>query len=371
MGIGRTVLPLATGHPIRVSFDGAPSFKAVGAALAWETVAAVASDTVVEGFTVKSGKKYLRYGQVLTKITDPRVMILSVSGTPTGGSFTIGLYDPTNGKTGNITVAYNASVADVQTALRAFYGTADVGVAGSGALPSNVHTITFTGRLATTQVPLPTLASNDLTGGSSPTATFGSKSQTITVTGTPTGGKTVATVVHPTTGVSSAVDIEYNKTAAQLQTALETPFGAGNVLVTGGPHPGTALVVSFRGSLAGQNVKTFTTADAYTGGSAPASAVAGDAGGATGRYGPYDPDADDGRQTLTQGSVFILDGSLVKDGILGIDGLAPNSDQVGVIYGGLVWRARVIANDSANSLASGPTWANLLAAMPEIQPVSG
>lgn len=57
--------------PTRVSADGSPMYKTGGVTLDWDTVIAVsgtATATLPDGSTI-TGSKYLRYGQVLTKIT--------------------------------------------------------------------------------------------------------------------------------------------------------------------------------------------------------------------------------------------------------------------------------------------------------------
>jgi hypothetical protein len=271
MGIGRTVhSALGTGNPIRVSFDGEPRMKAGGVTIDWSTVAAVSGSDVTtkEGFVVPIGSKYLRHGQVILKITTAHAQTVTVSGTPTGGTFTYQVTDPTSGTVAQVSVAYNVSVANHQTALDAAIGTGKLTVSGSGALTANVHTLTASGNAANAIFPLITLAANNLTGGTAPTVAF---------------------------------------------------------------------------------------------------AVS--AGGASGKFGPYDDGASDGRQTLAQGRVFILDETILEKSLVGGNVPAPNTEQIGAIEGGRVWRARVLANTSAGSLAAGPTWANLLAAMPEIQPV--
>lgn len=75
--------------------------------------------------------------------------------------------------------------------------------------------------------------------------------QTITVTGTPTGG----TFRLGFRGQATA-NIAYNAAASAVQTALLAlnNVGASDLAVTGGPGPGTPWVVTFGGNLAGQNV---------------------------------------------------------------------------------------------------------------------
>src|SRR5580765_1102805 len=67
---------------------------------------------------------------------------------------------------------------------------------------------------------------------SSPAA---SEQQTITITGSPTGGGFTLTFGGHTTSA-----LGYNATAAQVQAALEAlaGIGSGNVLATGGALPG-------------------------------------------------------------------------------------------------------------------------------------
>jgi hypothetical protein len=98
---------------------------------------------------------------------------------------------------------------------------------------------------------------------------LGNERQTITVTGSPTGGsfsfifdgKTVA-------------GIPYNVTAGALQTTLDTNFGTGQFVVTGGPLPGTPIVIDFRGRYAFFDQPLITFTPAFTGGSTPAIAAA-------------------------------------------------------------------------------------------------
>lgn len=94
------------------------------------------------------------------------VQTLAITGTPTGGTFTL-TYD---GQT-TAAIAYNASAATVQTALEALSNIApgDVACTG-GTLPGTAVVVTFGGSLADTNVPLMTTNSGSLTGGTSPTA---------------------------------------------------------------------------------------------------------------------------------------------------------------------------------------------------------
>ena len=97
--------------------------------------------------------------------------------------------------------------------------------------------------------------------------------QTITITGSPTGGS--FTVDFQATG--SPVTIDYNASATggagSVQTKLESlsSISAGDVIVTGGDLPGTPIVVEFTGALAAADVALLAIDDAgLTGGSSPA-----------------------------------------------------------------------------------------------------
>lgn len=95
--------------------------------------------------------------------------------------------------------------------------------------------------------------------------------QQIAITGGPTGGTYTLTLSGQTTA-----PIVYNATATQVQTALEalSTIGTGNVACTGGPHPGTPVVATFKGALAGVDVAQMTgSAASLTGGTSPAVVV--------------------------------------------------------------------------------------------------
>lgn len=71
MAYGRTSLPNNAVYPTRVSADGSPEYKAGGITIDWSLVSAVsgADVTLTDGSIIKIGQKYLRYGQVMTKVT--------------------------------------------------------------------------------------------------------------------------------------------------------------------------------------------------------------------------------------------------------------------------------------------------------------
>ncbi|MGW4114822.1 phage tail tube protein [Actinosynnema sp. NPDC004786] len=102
--------------------------------------------------------------------------------------------------------------------------------------------------------------------------TFGAEKQTITVTGGPTGGDFTLTAQGGTTG-----DIPWNATAAQIMTALVAlpNIDASDVIVTGGPLPGSPVVVTWTGRYQGQAQTLITVDDSgLTGGTTPEITVA-------------------------------------------------------------------------------------------------
>lgn len=92
--------------------------------------------------------------------------------------------------------------------------------------------------------------------------------QTVTITGTPTGGTFTLSFGGQTTSA-----LAHNSTATTVQDALRNldNVGTNNVTVTGGPGPGTPYVVTF-GTSQG-NVPQMTAAHAFTGGTSPNIAV--------------------------------------------------------------------------------------------------
>jgi hypothetical protein len=109
--------------------------------------------------------------------------------------------------------------------------------------------------------------------------------QTLTVTGTPTGGNFKLSFRGRETPV-----LAYNSSAANIQAALEAlaTIGTGGVVCTGGALPGTAVVITFANQLGGQSVPMITVVDpAFTGGTSPAAAIVETTAG----FGQYDVQA--------------------------------------------------------------------------------
>jgi hypothetical protein len=101
--------------------------------------------------------------------------------------------------------------------------------------------------------------------------------QTITITGTPTGGTFTLTYDGQTTSA-----IAYNATAADVKTALAalSNVHAEDITTAGGGLPGTPVTVTFGGGeFDGSNVPQMTATGSLTGGSTPAVAVTTTTGG--------------------------------------------------------------------------------------------
>lgn len=149
------------------------------------------------------------------------VQLVTVSGTPTGGTYQLGWG-------GQVTsaIAYNATAATVQTALRAL-----------------------------SSIPITTAAINDV--------------QTATITGSPTGGTFTLTFGGQTTSA-----LAFNAAASAVQTAFQalSSVGAGNATVTG--SNGGPYTITFVGTLAGGARASITATPSLTGGTTPGVTIA-------------------------------------------------------------------------------------------------
>lgn len=166
MEYGRNVLS-STGRNVMVIADGDLSgMKAGGISLDLSTITAVSQDTTLTDDTVVlNGQKYLRFGQILTKITIGSKYTVLVSASTTGGTFT--LTATVNGVAATTTaLAFDASAATVQAALVAL---TNIGAGGATvSLTGTTYTITLSPTLTYGLPPgSATIVSNpaSLTGG--------------------------------------------------------------------------------------------------------------------------------------------------------------------------------------------------------------
>lgn len=219
------------------------------------------------------------------------VQRITIAGTPSQGTFTL-----TFGGQTTSAIAYNATAANVVSALEALSTIGSGNVTGAnGPLPGTAVNITFTGTLAETDVAAMTANANGLTTSFS-TTTAGSpvrsEVQRLTPSTTATGGTFTVTFGANTTSAQS-----YSVTASSLQSALEglASIGAGNITVTGGPFSsGNAFVCTFGGTLANANQNAMTVASSLTG-ATPSVTVATTTDGAAG--------VNEKQQFFTQGTI--------------------------------------------------------------------
>jgi hypothetical protein len=83
--------------------------------------------------------------------------------------------------------------------------------------------------------------------------------QTITDVPTITAGTFTISGVNPHTGEAfTTAALAYNAATATVQAELEKVFGTGNIAVTGGPLPGTDVVLTFQSKLAAMPITLMT-----------------------------------------------------------------------------------------------------------------
>ena len=121
---------------------------------------------VISGGTIIEGSVGMRRCEGAPSAGTNAVQTLSITGTPTGGTFTLSFGGETTAA-----IARNANAATVQAALLALraFDSGDV-VASGGALPGTPVVLTFGGNYARMPVALITANGALLTGGTSPTA---------------------------------------------------------------------------------------------------------------------------------------------------------------------------------------------------------
>jgi hypothetical protein len=179
------------------------------------------------------------------------VQTLSVAGVPTGGTFTLSFGGQTTAA-----IPFNATSAQVQTALVALSSVAAGNVVcAGGPLPATPVTITFAGTLAPGPQQVIAVGTNGLTGGTTPAPSVANTTpglavadvQTVSVSGNPTAGTFTLTFGGQTTAA-----IPFNATSAQVQAALVglAAIGTADVVCAGGPLTAASVTITFAGQLA-------------------------------------------------------------------------------------------------------------------------
>lgn len=130
MTYGRQVLG-ATGRPIMVAAGETEDihWKVGGITLDWLLMVAVNVLTTLSDDTIVNiGQKFLRYGQILCRVTKTEVQTVTLT-SATGGTYTLA---------GSVAIAFDAAAAVVQAALETIFGAGKVTVTGSAGGPYTV-----------------------------------------------------------------------------------------------------------------------------------------------------------------------------------------------------------------------------------------
>lgn len=206
------------------------------------------------------GDSFPSTGASAATLTTIQKQTVFVSGTLDSTVYFI-LTDTDNG-TATQPISATASEATMQTELRRLPGWASATVASSGSAPLVKHVITKTGVNGVSAL---TVSFSGVTGVN--------EQQTVSITGTPTTG-TFDLVCTKNDGTTTNVTVQWDSSSAALDTLLEGVYGTGNIGVSGGPLPGTPIVVTWQGTAANRNVETMTTANnTLDAGAAPAVAA--------------------------------------------------------------------------------------------------
>lgn len=194
------------------------------------------------------------------------------------------------------------------------------------------------------------------------TAAAANDVQTVTITGTPTGG-TFRLLLN---GELTAA-IAYNAAAAAVQSAIEAlpSVGSGNVACTGGALPGTAVVATFQGALASRKIPLMTAINSLTGGSSPAVAVAQTTAGTQGpgQFAAYDDALSDGTQiakallqrrtrTKVDGTIIDEHGSGGYDAAAFVAGTFKTADLTGLDANGVADLGRLLVGTTSTLSAA-------------------
>lgn len=189
--------------------------------------------------------------------------------------------------------------------------------------------------------------------------------QTYTWTGGPTAGSAVLTFAAVNETPAASVTIGFGDSAATAQAALQAlpRFGVDGVTVSraGSGSSGSPYVYTATFSTRLGDIPQPTQTNTFTGGTTPTATIATGtpAGTNANMYGPWDTAASDGRATLAIGDSFILNRTVRE-----VDEFSSHPE---AIYGGRLWRDRLLITTGTHSLAAGPTVTEFLAAFPQAQ----
>lgn len=186
------------------------------------------------------------------------VQQLITSGSPTTGSVDVTFDGSTT------TLLYNETASAAQAKLRALASINGANCNVTGSWPGTL-TVTFVGDLAITNLPAMTVADSKIKSSVTTTQlpiTARNEQQQIAISGDIGGGAFTLSFNHGSNQTTAAC--AYNLSNATLDTRLEdlSNIGSGDITVTLGTLPVTAVVVEFGGSLAAQALSLMTADDA-------------------------------------------------------------------------------------------------------------
>lgn len=161
--------------------------------------------------------------------------------------------------------------------------------------------------------------------------------QAVTITGTPTGGGFTLTKDGQTT---TSLAFNADKNAVEDALELLSTIGVGNVRVTGGPAPGTPLVITFVNDLGRRDISVMTAAHTFTGGASPAIAVTTTTAG----------DDTDAQRYIARRGLILMKGGPGNSKVIPWDGASATT-----IYGVMAREVELFGQSSVND-TDVPVW---------------
>lgn len=299
----------------------------------------------------------ITFGTDTIEITNvPGAPTLLAVGTPQHGTAVIAngqvLYTPEDNFAGTDTFTYTIRYSDGRTDE----GQVTVRVTNTPDAPNAVNDGPFT------------VAANAVL-----TRTVANEVQTLTVSGSPTGGTFTLSF-----GGQTTAPIPFNANAAALRTALESlsTIGAGNVNVTIsgglGRLPGGTATITFQGQLAGQDVALLTAdTSGLTGGTNPAISIVETTKGAGGLLqNDSDPDINPDQDPTTPPADSIVVTAVEGMDAVGTEITLPSGAKVNVsANGSFTYDPR--GSDQFRALAAGQTANDTFTYTISDQPIMG
>ena len=220
---------------------------------------ATAVDDVTRGETITNNAVLVSYagaeGAEDHTPSQNEVQTITPADTPIGGTYTLSFGGQTT-----VPLAFDADSATIRAALETLSGIGTGNIQVSGPLSDGPVSFTFVGALADTNLAELTIDESalDLVAVTATTEGATSEVQQIATEGNVVGGFFTLTF-----GGETTAPLGFNASAATIQTALEAlpSVNPGDVSVTGGALPDSAIDVQFTGALAAQDTGDITFDD--------------------------------------------------------------------------------------------------------------